>query len=87
MILLSRASFSKLKAKRLSGRNDEGLSLVAIIHTFGSLPPFRIWLVIYTAYAATQLFGLHSVRRASTSVILYMLASSQQSGDCSVTQL
>ena len=40
-------------------RSDEGLSLEtsAIIRTFGSSPPFRFWLLIYTAYAAPQLFG------------------------------
>ena len=41
-------------------RSDEGFSLetLAIIHTFRSLPPFRFWVVIYTAYAAPQLFEL-----------------------------
>ena len=47
-------------SERMLFRSDEGLSLEmsVIIHTFGSSPPFRSWLVVYTAYAAPQLFGL-----------------------------
>ena len=45
-------------------RSDEGLSLETSvnIHTFGNSPPYRFWLVIYTAYAA-QLFGLQLKHR------------------------
>ena len=47
--------------KRKGGELQPKVWMLANIHTFCSSwsPPFRFWLVIYTAYAAPQLLGLY----------------------------
>ena len=39
---------------------SERMMSSANIHTFGSSPPVRFWLIIYTAYVAPQLFVILS---------------------------